>query len=415
MRVDPLKFFQRPQLQSRRKHRLLSRYLPPWAAKLSQRSQVLYCIDGFAGAGKYSETDEAGSPLMMARLIDQAASWKNSPTLRVIAVEPNRRLFASLERLVRPWVEQGSMILHQAPFDGPLVQRILEEIGGAPAYFFLDPFDQTDLPRPVLDLVLSRREPTDVTVNFNGPALYRMAARLCEPQRAESAGSQLDLFPGEATRPQRSGLTIAQAAAATVGKVDTVIGSTSWRTDFCDRLPSARIDRLRECYTEGADRRHYWKAWYPVRASLRQRARYDLIHFARHPDAFILLNDSICKEEDRLWQEFHEEQATARGEPLMLEFSPEARRRERMEHLRERVVQLLATGPASQDQLLPRLIFEGGFFGSFETRDLTEARGDLFNLGRITQANPRDSTKNAATVWRLRAPWPPSMVGRSRS
>jgi three-Cys-motif partner protein len=404
MRSDPLKFFQRPQLQSRRKHRLLSRYLPPWAAKLSKRSGVLYCVDGFAGARKYSETDEAGSPLMMARLIDQAATWPGAPTLRVIAVEPNRGLFARLADLLRPWVEMGSIILHRAPFDETLAREILREIGEAPAYFFLDPFDQTDLPRSVLDLVLSRPEPTDVTVNFNGPALHRMAARLCERDRSGRTEAQLQLFGIETGRMVPSAGTILQAAEKTVARVDEVLGSSSWRAGFCALSAEARIDHLRERYTVGAARSGYRKAWYPVRASLRQKARYDLIHFARRPDAFVLLHDFICKEEDQLWQEFHTEQAAARGAPLTLEFSPEARRGERLVLLREHVLELLSRSPASQDQLLGRLIFEGGLFGSFQARDLTEVRTELFQAGRITQANPADTTKNAATVWRLPRP-----------
>src|SRR5947199_514600 len=117
---QPADFFAEPKVHSRRKHRLLRKYLPPWAAKLGRYERVIYCIDGFAGPGQYEDSGDDGSPLMMARLIDEAASWHSPRDLRVIAVEKDPGLCEKLTTLVQPWIDRGAMSVRCAAFTSVL-------------------------------------------------------------------------------------------------------------------------------------------------------------------------------------------------------------------------------------------------------------------------------------------------------
>ncbi|CAN5417507.1 hypothetical protein BH20ACI1_BH20ACI1_17150 [soil metagenome] len=91
-------FFDKLKPWSKRKHRLLGKYLKPFIAKVASTTsnREIYCIDAFAGTAKY-EDGSAGSPLLMAQLSDECAKWKNPVTLKIINVESNTKNYESLK------------------------------------------------------------------------------------------------------------------------------------------------------------------------------------------------------------------------------------------------------------------------------------------------------------------------------
>src|SRR5947209_19440015 len=101
-------FFANLKIWSKRKHRLLGKYLPPFSAKVGSWAKVIYCVDGFAGAAKY-EDGSPGSPLMMAQLADDCASWRRPVTLRLINVENDPVNYKSLKDITQPWESKGSV------------------------------------------------------------------------------------------------------------------------------------------------------------------------------------------------------------------------------------------------------------------------------------------------------------------
>lgn len=76
MKTD--EFFDKLKPWSKRKHRLLGKYLPPFSAKVARATpnREIYCVDGFAGAAKYEDGSE-GSPLLIAKFSDECARWRN--------------------------------------------------------------------------------------------------------------------------------------------------------------------------------------------------------------------------------------------------------------------------------------------------------------------------------------------------
>jgi three-Cys-motif partner protein len=70
-------FFNYLKPWSKRKHRILGKYLKPFAAKVATITQnrEIYCIDGFAGAAKYDD-GSVGSPLMLGQLSDECSNGR---------------------------------------------------------------------------------------------------------------------------------------------------------------------------------------------------------------------------------------------------------------------------------------------------------------------------------------------------
>src|SRR5918911_4259010 len=99
-------FFASLKAWSKRKHRLLGKYLPPFSAKVGSRSTLIYCVDGFAGAARY-EDGSPGSPLMMAQIADKCASWRRPVHLRLINVENDPENFESLKNITQQWESKG--------------------------------------------------------------------------------------------------------------------------------------------------------------------------------------------------------------------------------------------------------------------------------------------------------------------
>lgn len=88
------KFFKKLKPWSKRKHRVLGKYLPPFTAKVASRvrQREIFCIDGFAGSAKY-EDEQIGSPLITAQFSDECAAWSEPVSLKIINVEANRKNF----------------------------------------------------------------------------------------------------------------------------------------------------------------------------------------------------------------------------------------------------------------------------------------------------------------------------------
>ncbi len=93
--MNKSEFFNSAQTWSKRKHRLLGKYLVPFSAKVGRLSSDIFCIDGFAGQGRYADGTE-GSPLLMAHVADECQSWANPIRLLLINVEANRTNYKKL-------------------------------------------------------------------------------------------------------------------------------------------------------------------------------------------------------------------------------------------------------------------------------------------------------------------------------
>jgi three-Cys-motif partner protein len=275
-------FFDSPRLWSRRKHRLLGKYIQPFSAKVGSRAgdRRVYCIDGFAGKAKYGD-NSPGSPLMLAHQADITARWARPVDLRLINVEADPENYASLRYLTEQWEQRGVVINKRGEF-ASLITEIISEIGDAPALFFIDPYGPTAIPFSCLRPILNRpQQKTELIINFDHDGLRRLTDQLHSRAQTPSA---------------------IRGAQTTIMRAVEIVGSDQWKTIFETTSLSAeeREMVLIQEYMSNLSKFGFKVVAYPIREFINTPIKYYLVHCTRHPDAIELMNDFICEEEDEI-------------------------------------------------------------------------------------------------------------------
>lgn len=277
-------FFQKIKPWSKRKHRLLSKYLRPFSAKVAKTTtdREIYCIDGFAGGAKYDDGTE-GSPLLIARFSDECARWANPVLLRLINVEPdkdNEGIFESLEAATKPWVERDVVLNIRSEFHSAL-PCILKTINSRPALFFIDPLLPTQVTFSHLEPVLKRRAVTELIINFDTDGLHRIARAAVSPN----------------TNPK--------VAETDLNLVNSIVGSSNWLQRFRTENLSTEDGegQLLHEYIDNIRIHDYEVVAYKIRESLTSRPQYHFVYCTRHRDGVALMNDFLREEEDLLYGE----------------------------------------------------------------------------------------------------------------
>ncbi len=278
-------FFDKIKPWSKRKHRLLGKYLKPFIAKVASTTSTreIYCIDAFAGTAKYDD-GSAGSPLLTAQLSDKCAKWKDPVNLQIINVEFNTKNFESLQNAMKSWEERGTVTNINSEFS-QAIPKILNQIGNAPALFFIDPFGSTSVYFSHLLPILKRNQTiTELITNFDTDGLYRIACA------SISKNTTLKMAETDAQR------------------VTDVIGSNQWQEQFYSQKPSMRNgeEMLLEEYASNLHKFGYKVVAYQIRESLNTKSKYHFVYCTRHPDGIVLMNDFIREEEDLLYGEHTE-------------------------------------------------------------------------------------------------------------
>jgi three-Cys-motif partner protein len=163
--MTPEAFFEQPREWSRWKHQLLRRYLGKFSGILGSKHPAVYFIDGFAGAGRYGNPNEDGSPVIAARIAADQSGNQRPCTLRCINVEPQY-----FDELVAATAEFDQVVIEnrRGTFREHLPD-ILKTISGCPALFFLDPFGHKGMEWDAVSQIAARAtagQPTEVLLNF---------------------------------------------------------------------------------------------------------------------------------------------------------------------------------------------------------------------------------------------------------
>ena len=277
------KFFNELKRWSKRKHRLLGKYLPPFSAKVGSWATQIYCVDGFAGTAKYDD-GTPGSPLMMAQLSDRCASWTKPVNLKLINVESNPQHFKSLEYITEAWASRG--VVKNLPGDfSSRIPEILSDIGDNPTLFFIDPYGPTQVLFSHLRPILNRSQRvTELVINFDADGLRRIA----------------DTMNADTTS-QKTFKTV----QTNLGNVSEIIGSSNWKEKFEVNKFSAQ-DRekiLLHEYMHNITNYDYHVAAYPIRESMGTSPKYYFVFCTRHADGIVLMNSFIREEEDEIFIE----------------------------------------------------------------------------------------------------------------
>lgn len=286
-------FFNSLQIWSKRKHRIVGKYLVPFSAKVGSISTEIFCIDGFAGQGVYSDGSE-GSPLLMAHVADEAATWSKPINVKLINVEAKRKNFEVLREATKPWVDRGIVTNLKGRFDRRMPE-IINTIGNSPAFVFLDPYGPGPIHLSYLRPLLERSQSiTEFIINFNAEGLRRMAEFL-------NADAQTEQFR--------------KARLTAIKHTTEILGRDRWKQVFSDPLIAAQERKkfLVRDYMDTLTQFGYKVVAYPIRQSLGTTAKYYLIYCTRHRDGIFLMNGLIRREEDEIAKEHYE-----RGEQTSL-------------------------------------------------------------------------------------------------
>jgi three-Cys-motif partner protein len=355
--MDNKKFFENLKIWSKRKHRLLGKYLPPFSAKVASTTinREVYCVDGFAGAAKYDDGSE-GSPVLMANFSDICSKWSRPVNLRIINVEPDFATFQSLENATQDWKEKGMVENINSRFEDSIL-TILSKVGNSPTLFFIDPFGPTGVRFSNLIPILQRNPSiTELIINFDTDGLYRIAC---------SAISE------------RNNPKTAQTNAE---NVTSVIGSDNWLNRFtASKLTTEQGEEilLRE-YISNLCKYGFSVADYAIKEALNTKPKYHFIYCTRHNDGVYLMNDFIRAEDDLIYGEFVESDMPLFQNEASLEIA------NRREILRQIIISYFENNNrVNRRQIKHHLMFE--HFGFFDTKDYTSVVKQLIEDSTVKE------------------------------
>ncbi|MDQ3131265.1 MAG: three-Cys-motif partner protein TcmP [Acidobacteriota bacterium] len=364
-------FFDKLKPWSKRKHRLLGKYLPPFSAKVATTTQnrEIYCVDGFAGAAKYEDGSE-GSPLLIAKFSDECAKWRDPVFLKLINVEPDaegKGIFPLLENATQDWKEKGVVENINKEFYFALPE-ILARIGNSPALFFIDPFGPTYVHFSHLQPILTRSQKiTELIINFDTDGLRRI----------------MDAALSERANPK--------TAETNSKNVTKIIGSDDWRQKIVNaNLSTEQCEMiLLGEYKQNITKFGYHVVAYAIREALDKKPKYHFVYCTRHPDGLDLMNDFIREEEDLLYGEhiksdlplFQEEASLAEEEtsrrrklhPLMKDFLEKQHR-------------------ITRKQVIRNLVSE--HFGYFHSKDYRAVFKEFVNLQLLKTTDDKTKIDN---------------------
>jgi three-Cys-motif partner protein len=172
---------------------VLRRYVKEFAYHLGSVNPTVYYVDGFAGAGVYTDVrqddspppllideprpaprQEEGSPLLIARLAREIRTGPNAVTLRCINVEADKGRFESLQSATQEFVPDVVAKNIRSTFV-EAIPEILGLIGDAAAFVFIDPFGTKDIPFSDLLPIFQRKATTEVLITLHTDGIAKKA------------------------------------------------------------------------------------------------------------------------------------------------------------------------------------------------------------------------------------------------
>lgn len=264
---------------SRIKHGILGKYLSLLLGKLGRPGEHIYCVDGFAGRGRYA-TGEEGSPLIAAKLAADPIQTSRRDILRCINVESDPETFANLAAATADYVTRGIVTNLPGTFEDNL-PPILKKVQRYPTFFFIDPFGTEGAEISTLQQLAERQGKTEVLVRYDDTRVKRLIAW------AKNNFDRLD---------ERQRKT-AEAFSARVGKLTTAAAVEA----FLKNDPAAS-EALIKGYVAEVKRLKIFKfgIYYPVRNPATGGHRYYLAHFCGHADGYCYMANFMAEVERTL-------------------------------------------------------------------------------------------------------------------
>lgn len=163
---------------------IVRRYLYLWFFILGSQNHKLAYIDGFAGPGRYLNSDQ-GSPIAALTAARDASlqlvSSGRSPQEWFFFIEREPEFASRLQNVIAEtaWPTQFKVEVHTGTFEEKLngvLQRIRKLPGGMPPTFaFIDPFGATGVPFSHVAEILKNRS-CEVLINLDSDGIGRLVA-----------------------------------------------------------------------------------------------------------------------------------------------------------------------------------------------------------------------------------------------
>lgn len=338
-----------------------------WARKRgSKKNGRLYYVDGFAGRGKYGNQEpfEEGSPVRVARLADLIRREnRENREYRLYClnseIDPVRcdRLKQALA-----FASPEVVTTYCGAFENHLAE-MMKASGSNPAVFFLDPFGIIGIAPNDLKPVVQRYD-TEILLTLSLPTIYRM-----------SGSSNSD----------------APEALGKVSRLSEVLGedpsdpNPEWARKKIELDTDAWADwvvqrYLKQIQTLSPQLRYGLS--YPIREKLHSGIKYFLIFATRSMDAFPLMTDFICTEEDDLELE-HEIESRKQGQLSLFEPRPTVKREEKFPGVIEEIHQYgLAHQGCTRKELIEQFALR--YLGHFKQKHFRYMVDELIRSNRAS-------------------------------
>jgi three-Cys-motif partner protein len=251
------------------KDRVLGSYMPPYLSKVKQLGRPILLVDCFAGRGKFDD-GKPGSPLIMCQMAEKYAQGLT----RCVFVNSVRGDHKALEKTLDAFIQKKVAY----PVYGNS-QSLLIEIQKAKANFtlfmYLDPFGLKGCEFRTIKMLLERgNQSTEILINLSMPALHRLAA--CNAV-AGGRGNSDEIREFHKI-------------------VDEVLGGDYWK-DYMFNSNLSREEKEQHVVGEYMARLKKTLPYVgscPVREKEGAVVKYFITFASRHPDALLLMNDTMC-------------------------------------------------------------------------------------------------------------------------
>jgi three-Cys-motif partner protein len=361
------------------KHFFLERYLEAVAFHIGYAHKEFVYVDCFSGPWQAADEAFADTSIRIALdklnyVRDGLAAQQRYANIRAIFVEKDATAFRTLQAMLEQYRGAVKTTALPGTFENN-IKVILQEVGKAFAFFFIDPKGWSGFPLEHITQVL-RHKPGEVMVNF----MYDFINRFIN-------------FPETANEQS----------------LDRFFGTTTWREI---RSANDREAASLECYKEQlrAVGSFTYVTSTRILKPLSDRAYFHLVYATRSPKGIIefrRVEKQTANEQDAVRavaQREHRETKTGQGE---LDFEPtsdfsQATQVERVRRLQEATARLdtiLQEGPILYEHLQPRILELPLVWNSDLTSILLAARRD--GIIAIDGMGPRDRMpKRGCTIRR---------------
>ena len=271
-------FFQCKKTWSLYKDMILAYYLTPYLSKVCSLGKPIVAVDCFAGPGRFEDGTD-GSPLIISKAVRQMAEKRKA--VSAIFIEEKRRYFNRLQVSLKDY-NHICRTVHGSFEDSA---KEIANIGRSKSVFvYIDPYGIKPLRFDILADIysnISSGSSVEVLLNFNASSLVRngLAALKC---------SQQDDMEEELDR------------TMTPADIDAIAGGDYWREIVTSGIQFSEKEEL--CvseYTRLMKRYFDEVCSYGIKEKYAHAIpKYRLLFGSRHEDAFLLMNDAVCRARD---------------------------------------------------------------------------------------------------------------------